>query len=127
MKPPVLRSGGSAGSKDRAATPATHSSAHHLAYPDSADAAQEVAPAGPPARCAGHAGEAATLVMAVRLRAAFGGMPGDVQMLQGFAGLWAARRAPYCTPCRQICHAAAKHAVHCLALALVGRIAMPAG
>ena len=42
----------------------------------------------------GRAGEAGTLVLAMRLRAAFGGMPGDVRMLHGFADLWAARRAP---------------------------------
>ncbi len=58
----------------------------------------EAEPRGKPAGCAAaRAGEAATLVMAVRLRAAFGGMPGDVQMLHGFAGLWAGRCAPRCT------------------------------
>jgi len=58
----------------------------------------EAEPRGEPAGCAAaRAGEAATLVMAVRLRAAFGGMPGDVQMLHGFAGLWAGRCAPRCT------------------------------
>ena len=46
------------------------------------------------ARGDGRAGEAGTLVLAMRLRAAFGGMPGDMRMLHGFADLWAARRAP---------------------------------
>jgi len=58
----------------------------------------EAEPRGEPAGCAAARGGApATLVMAVRLRAAFGGMPGDVQMLHGFAGLWAGRCAPRCT------------------------------
>lgn len=77
-------------------------------------------PCKPPALCSGHAGEAATLVMAVRLRAAFGGMPGDVQMLHGFAGLWAARRAPDCSPWRHLCRTVAQHAVQCLAWRLWG-------
>ena len=76
--------------RSRAARNQSHK--HELKY-----AGEVQAPAQPSeaaACCDGRAGEAGTLVLAMRLRAAFGGMPGDVHMLHGFADLWAARRAP---------------------------------